>query len=51
MTLSESQYNVLATIAKYRSVGISQADLAKVCDYDSRSVFHYIKCLGQMNFM
>ncbi|ORX45783.1 hypothetical protein BCR36DRAFT_357920 [Piromyces finnis] len=43
--ISNSQYLVLEAIAKNRSKGITQNDIAKKLDMDPRSLFHCLKIL------
>ncbi|KAJ3039321.1 hypothetical protein HDV00_012314 [Rhizophlyctis rosea] len=46
--LSAQLYSVLATVAKFRSAGVSQSDLAKKLNLDPRSTFHFIKHLQDL---
>ncbi|KNC96633.1 hypothetical protein, variant [Spizellomyces punctatus DAOM BR117] len=49
--LSAALFATLSLIAKCRSAGITQMELSKVLHYDPRSLFHYIKVLGEMKFI
>ena len=51
MQMSDQQYTILSLIAKCRSVGISQVDLGRALNTDPRSIFHFIKALGQRKLL
>ncbi|CAG8446026.1 5398_t:CDS:10 [Diversispora eburnea] len=49
--LSPIAYNILQHIARTRSIGATQADLAKLLKINPRSFFHYIKVLTDLKLI
>lgn len=51
LKMSHVNYTVLSRIAKSRSDGITQANLARTLNIDNRSLFHYVKQLNGMGLV
>ncbi|KAJ3147634.1 hypothetical protein HDU89_005251 [Geranomyces variabilis] len=51
LTYTADNYDVLSTIARSRSKGITQAELSKALNIDPRKIFHCIKMLVKANQM
>ena len=46
LSFSEGTFLILSLIAKYKSLGITQVELAKASGQDAKTVFHHLKILG-----
>ena len=51
MKLSPTTFSILEKIAKYRSDGITQLELAKEISMDPRNIFHHIRTLLKLRLM